>query len=222
MVPPSRHTRQVPLDLETICLKCLEKEPRRRYGSALALADDLRRYLAGESIAARPLTGSQRFWRWCRRRPLVASLLGLLLMLAVGSVVGLATLGLALKGKNDELTGTNAELKGINSALEKKKAELTDANKKITDNLDALKKAKTKAEEAAIAAKNAESKARENEKIAKEQRDRADDNLAQFQTVVSEFYFAVCMDNRIGDELRKNLLDKARVYYLKFIDQKQE
>jgi tetratricopeptide (TPR) repeat protein len=84
-VPPRRLNPKIPRDLETICLKCLEKDPLRRYGSAEALADDLRRWLAGRPIAARPISPPERAWRWCRRRPAVAALAGTLaLTLAAG------------------------------------------------------------------------------------------------------------------------------------------
>jgi serine/threonine-protein kinase len=80
-VPPTRLNPQVPRDLATICLKCLSKEPPRRYASAAALAEDLRRFLRGEPIAARRAGRLERLARWARRHPAAAVLLaGTLLM----------------------------------------------------------------------------------------------------------------------------------------------
>jgi WD40 repeat protein/tetratricopeptide (TPR) repeat protein len=72
-VAPSRLRPKLPRDLETACLKCLRKEPTQRYASALALADDLRRFLEGRPILARRSTTLERGWRWCRRNPLLAA-----------------------------------------------------------------------------------------------------------------------------------------------------
>jgi len=85
-VPPSRLQSKVPADLETVCLKCLEKAPARRYATAQALADDLRCFLNGESIQARPAALAERCWKWARRKPagaalVVVSVLAMLVML---------------------------------------------------------------------------------------------------------------------------------------------
>ena len=87
---PRKLNPRVPRDLEVICLKCLEKDPRRRYASADALAEDLKRWLAGEPIAARPVGKAARLWMWCRRNPLLAvaaSTVGFLMItLTIGSL----------------------------------------------------------------------------------------------------------------------------------------
>ena len=89
-VPPSRLVPGLPRDIETIAAKCLRKDPGKRYPSALALAEDLARFQAGEPILARPVGVPERGWRWCRRNPALAASLG-----AVGAAV-LALAGLSL------------------------------------------------------------------------------------------------------------------------------
>ncbi len=77
-------------DLETICLKCLEKDPRKRYAGARELAEDLGRWLAGEPVRARPVRAWQRGVKWARRRPAVAALLTLAALLAVLGFAGVS------------------------------------------------------------------------------------------------------------------------------------
>ena len=79
----------VPRDLETICLKCLEKEPRQRYASAQALADDLGRYLKGEPVHARAVGPAGKAARWCRRKPALASALAACAVVLVSGIAGI-------------------------------------------------------------------------------------------------------------------------------------
>jgi tetratricopeptide (TPR) repeat protein len=106
-VPPSRLRAKMPRDLETICLKCLEKEPQRRYASAEVLADDLRRFLDGRPVLARPLSAAGRIHRLVRRRPAAAALV----VVCVLVLAGLAGLGAWYRAReNDRLAGARAEV----------------------------------------------------------------------------------------------------------------
>jgi tRNA A-37 threonylcarbamoyl transferase component Bud32/tetratricopeptide (TPR) repeat protein len=91
-VPPRRLSGRIPGDVETICLKCLEKDPKRRYGAAEALAADLRLWLEGRPVKARRVSPMEHAWRWCRRHPAVAGLLSTLAMTLATGVVGLLVL----------------------------------------------------------------------------------------------------------------------------------
>jgi YD repeat-containing protein len=88
-VPPRRLQPKVPRDLETICLKCLEKDQDRRYASARDLADDLQRFLAHETIHARPAGPLGRAVKWARRRPVRAGFLGAGILLAMVAALGI-------------------------------------------------------------------------------------------------------------------------------------
>src|ERR1043165_5612842 len=102
------YSKPVPRDLEIICLKCLAKEPSRRYRSARDLAEDLRRWLSGKPISARPTTPAARFVKWVKRNPVTSTLSLLLAMTLVGAGFALARsnfkLGKALADSRSSLS----------------------------------------------------------------------------------------------------------------------
>jgi serine/threonine-protein kinase len=103
-IAPRELQPRLSVDLETICLKALQKDIEKRYPSCAEMAKDLARFLCGEPILARPISRAERLWRWCRRNPVIASL-SLLTAVALLAVAGVSTWSaMTLKSRNVELT----------------------------------------------------------------------------------------------------------------------
>jgi hypothetical protein len=137
-VPPTQLQSKVPRDLETICLKCLQKEPRKRYASAREMADDLRRFLNNEPIRARPVGRVERGWRWCRRNPAVAALLGLLLLVFAAGATISTTLAVVADRRADDATRAKAQAEQEAGNARKEKADAIDARNELRKSNDRL------------------------------------------------------------------------------------
>lgn len=131
-ISPRQMQPKLPADLETICMKCLEKLPKRRYASAQALADDLDRYLKGEPILARPISSWERLQKWAARKPWQATAVGLTAAMMIGLVVGLVLLNQAYRKAQE----ANIE---SNKSFELSKQTLDDVLNKLSVELSMVK-----------------------------------------------------------------------------------
>jgi len=111
-VPPRQLEPRVPHDLETICLKCLEKDPARRFATAADLAADLRRFVVGEPIHSRPVRAWERAWKWAKRRPAVVALIGVCALTVAGTVLFIAWHNVSLRGQLDVALAEERLLRG--------------------------------------------------------------------------------------------------------------
>jgi tetratricopeptide (TPR) repeat protein/tRNA A-37 threonylcarbamoyl transferase component Bud32 len=128
-VPPSQLQPKVPRDAETICLKCLEKEPERRYAGVAALAEDLRLFQAGEPIRARAISDIERLWRWCLRNRRVAGLAAAVALLFATVVIVSAASTVVVTGKNQELQKANRLAEDRRADAERKQKLEAEARK---------------------------------------------------------------------------------------------
>jgi hypothetical protein len=124
-VPPTQLQSKTPKDLEIICLKCLHKDPHKRYSNAQALADDLRRFRRREPIAARPVGRMERSWRWCHRNPVVAGL--------TAAVALVMLLGVAISAHFALAAERRAQGESLAKLLAEKRAEDEAAARTVAD-----------------------------------------------------------------------------------------
>ncbi len=138
-VHPSRLVPGMPRDLETICLKCLEKEPGKRYETARALGDDLRRFLDGRPILARRTGGVERAWRWCRRNRPLAGLTGIAATAILALTVGATLAAFTFRAQRDEIR--RAERRSQESLLESltEQARATRVSRRVGQRFDGLR-----------------------------------------------------------------------------------
>jgi len=168
-IPPSQFLPDVPRDLETICLKCLQKDPAKRYATAAALGEDLSRFLAAEPILARPVSRAEWLWRWCRRNPRVAALGGIVALLILAWAAS-STVLYRLARANERTALANASRASQNASLAQHNALEAQSHAE-----DALVNAETARRNAELARVN-EARARSQERAAKE---IAQDAIAQ-------------------------------------------
>jgi serine/threonine protein kinase len=157
-VPPSYLIPHLPRDLETICLKCLQKEPAKRYATAQDLADDLRRFLNSLPIQARPTPVWEKAWKWAKRRPADAALVAMIAAVVLGGTFG----GLALARHEHQRANENAILR------------------------DQAVDAKNQADENARKAREAEIEAQNNARLAEERFQQTRAAVDHYFTEVSE------------------------------------
>lgn len=186
---PRKLNQQIPRDLDTICLKCMAKEPKRRYASAGELAADVQRYLDGKPILARPVSQIEHAWRWCRRNPVIACLSATAVLL-LALTVAISTVAYIRESQARE----NAQ-------------QLAEANAKLAEQeklarAAATLKERAAADEAALAkraADAAEKLAKSNAKLAALEKQAHEAAAMQMKAAESQTAYA----KRLADEAQR-------------------
>jgi len=217
---PRQLNSDVPRDLETICLKCLEKDPARRYSSAQELADELQRFLDGRPIQARPISAPARAWRWCRRNPVVA---GLTAAVAASLLVGMCVSAWFAAEARDR--ARDAELAANTAQREANRAD-ENARQAIAQQQRANEQA-VKAQAAAQLAlaekdradqKAAEAKASADHARREELRADAETNVARRRLYAAQMNLAQVAWNDAAMGRLQQLLDASRPHGLGGVD----
>jgi eukaryotic-like serine/threonine-protein kinase len=204
-VPPGRLQTNLPRDLETICLKCLQKEPRKRYATAGGLAEDLRRFLAGEPIRARPIPSWERALKWTRRHPAASTLIAVSVLALIGFGVG----GVAWAVQADTLRG----------AADRQRDYALEQEQLATQRWEEAKQQRRRAE-------NNERLAEEHKAEAERERQRAGANFQTARAAVNELLSRVAQE-RLANEprmqvVRRDLLEQALRFHRGFLQAKSE
>ena len=183
---PRRLVAGIPRDLETIVLKCLEKEPRLRYPSAGEVVAELRRFLAKEPIRARPIGKPEQLWRWCRRQPVVAGLAAAVaLTLIAGTLISSIFAVKAVTSQRQAVAERDRANKNADRADQK--ANEADRNAKCADASAAEARRKAKqAEDEKQRADTSAAEAQRKSKEAQDEKKRADTNAADAQRKAKE------------------------------------
>ncbi len=139
-IPVGKLQPSIPRDLETICMKCLEKEPEKRYASAQELAAELQRFINGEPIMARPVTRVERAWRWAKRKPVIAGLSATAALLAGILMIGGPAVALVINQQKSAIA--TAKQAADDNALKAQKAQgVAELNeKRAEENAEEAKK----------------------------------------------------------------------------------
>ncbi|MEQ8835829.1 MAG: hypothetical protein RID07_03400 [Lacipirellulaceae bacterium] len=122
-----KFNRHIPKDYSTICLKCLERDPNRRYSTAKEVADELRRFVSGEPIQARPISRGERLLRWAKRKPALATAASLAMFIAIAGPIAAVALSLQnrrIQQQSEDQIATIAQDQQIKQSLGKKNQEL--------------------------------------------------------------------------------------------------
>jgi serine/threonine-protein kinase len=195
---PRKINPAIPRDLETIVLKAIEREPARRYATARALAEDLKRFVDDKPIQARQASQAERLWRWCRRNPVVAGLSAAVLTLLVAVAVGSTVVALRFEKMANEESRLRDKENKLRLLADEARSKAEDARKEAENNLEEARRQKKLAEENFHKARMA-----------------VDDSL----TRISE---SKLLDVAGLQPLRKELLDSALKYYQGFLEQRSD